>query len=547
MSPHSLIALLVAATAALPLVHAASPLNVSFPPTPSKDALWNVVEDNFIGVSYELSSFSTLWGETKSLQPNAMQNYMHNLKVRMANPLRIRIGGNGMDGSIYQSNLTIPIEHIDPDAYFNDIPVHFGPLLFDIMNGMSDKVGDMQFMVGLAMRDPDFSNGVEFGKAARDKLGDRLDVLMLGNEPDLYDGHEHRPGYNISDYIPEVGRFINELTDAGALVEGVPQVGGPTICCAWDLDDVLEAGLLDYPFKYFTVQRYPNHNCGGETDSNTNISAYLSHPNVGEYLGLRSGIGHAKEAGIPLILSEYNSVACGGSKISDTFAMSLWAADVGLKAAAMNYSAIYLHTREQGIKYNLFDPPSPETATESGWRTGSPYYGALFLSEVVAPEGSVIEDLNLNNSNSNTNATVSAFGIYDQRGKKRSKLALFNFARNGTQIFALPSGLSDTLEYRLLAAPSVEERTNITWAGQTVGDNGNLEGEQQTITMNCRNGCVLDIPGPGAALVVLGSQVLWTGNSTIAGIGGYLSGVGSSSPWLGLLAAIVAGISFMLA
>ncbi|TFK34275.1 hypothetical protein BDQ12DRAFT_689961 [Crucibulum laeve] len=65
--------------------------------------------------------------------------------------------------------------------------------------------------------------------------------------------------------------------------------------------------------------------------------------------------------------------------------------------------------------------------------------------------------------------------------------------------------------------------------------------------MNCRNGCVLDIPGPGAALVVLGSQVLWTDNSTIAGIGGYLSGVGSSRPWLGLLGAIVAGVSFMLA
>ena len=32
-----------------------------------------------------------------------MQNYMHNIAARMSKPLRIRIGGNGMDGYVASS------------------------------------------------------------------------------------------------------------------------------------------------------------------------------------------------------------------------------------------------------------------------------------------------------------------------------------------------------------------------------------------------------------------------------------------------------------
>lgn len=41
-------------------VSAGPPLNVTFPEKPPASSLANVVEDHFIGVSYELSSFDTL-------------------------------------------------------------------------------------------------------------------------------------------------------------------------------------------------------------------------------------------------------------------------------------------------------------------------------------------------------------------------------------------------------------------------------------------------------------------------------------------------------
>ncbi|KIM37311.1 glycoside hydrolase family 79 protein [Hebeloma cylindrosporum] len=507
------------------MVLAGPALNVTFPTQPPASALANIIDDHFIGISYELSSFDTLWGKSVDKQPTAMQNYMHNLVARMSKPLRVRIGGNGMDGSTYVPDLKDVIEHIDEDAYFNDIPVNFGPGFFDILNGMSNKVGPMQFTIGLSMRNGhDFSNVTKLGKAARDKLGSRLDSLFLGNEPDLYAGHGERDAYNISAYIPEIGHAIDALEDAGALQANEKLVGGPTICCSWDLHDILDAGLDQYPYKYYSLQRYPNHACSGQNEKNTNVTYYLTHANVEPYLGWQQqGMLQAQQLNVPVVMSEYNSVACGGSNISSTFAMSLWAVDVGLKAASMNYSAVFLHTREFEIQYNLFDPPSPLTSTEPGWRTGSPYYAALFLSEFTSPGGTVVVDLNLNNSITSPYATVAGYGIYSDSGTRREKLAFINFASE-PQVFILPRDFAQKVVYKFLVAPDVLERTNISWAGQTVGNNGDLEGDEQLIQMNCENGCRVTVPGPGAVLIALANEALYTGNSTIVGIGSYLSG-----------------------
>ncbi|KAF8955688.1 hypothetical protein BDZ97DRAFT_1856283 [Flammula alnicola] len=526
---------LLAASFAILLTRAGPALNITFPDQPPSGSFLNVIEDHFIGISYELSSFDTLWGMSTDEQPTAMQNYMHNLVARISKPFRIRIGGNGMDGSTYVPSLTSVIEYadVDEDASFNDIPVNFGPAFFDILNGMSDKAGDMQFFIGLSMRTPDnFTNVMMLAVAARKKLGSRLDAFLLGNEPDLYAGHGERDAYNISAYVPEIGLALSALEDADTIEEDERIVGGPSICCRWELDDILNAGLDRYPYKYYSLQQYPKRACSGGNIGNTNISYYLSHSNVESFLDWqKEGIIRAQELNVPVVLSEYNSVACGGTNISSTFAMSLWAIDVGLKAASMNYSAVFLHTREHGIQYNLFDPPSPEKSTEPGWRTGSTYYAAIFLSEVTYPSGSVIVDVNLNNSNTSPNATVAGYGIYDYSNTTRGKLALINFA-NAVQVFSLPSGLAQTVQYKVLTAPDVYERTNISWAGQTIGANGDLQGDECLVEMNCENGCQLMLPGPAAALVAIDSGVLFSGNSTIASIGSYLSGTTAITPFV---------------
>ena len=114
--------------------------------------------------------------------PNAMQNYLANIKARIKTPLRIRIGGNSMDDSVYVPDQSNMIRITNPDAYFNDVPVDFGPLLWEVMNSMSDRIGETQFIVGLSMQDPSNDNNlIEIAAAAEQQLGDRLDGILLGN------------------------------------------------------------------------------------------------------------------------------------------------------------------------------------------------------------------------------------------------------------------------------------------------------------------------------------------------------------------------------
>ncbi|KAF9556941.1 hypothetical protein CPC08DRAFT_710755, partial [Agrocybe pediades] len=460
----SLLCYLAPFTLILPSAFAAPEINITFPERPTAELLPHVVEDNFIGVSYELSSFDSLWGKTVKKQPAAMQNYMGNLAARMSKPLRIRLGGNGMDASRYVPSLKVPIEITD-DSNFQTIRTNFGPRLVDILDGMMQKVGKMQFYLALSTLFPDgFDDMVKFAAYAKEKLGDSVDAWMLGNEPDLYSSHGKRPGYGIEDYIPEIETYISKLKDANVIGDEL-MVAGSTTCCGWDVNDVLNAGLDKLPYKYYTIQQYPHNICKGPNNQNTNISHYLDHTRVDPYLtGQKVAIKHIEELGVPLILSEFNSVSCGGSNISNTFAMSLWVADVGLKAASMNFTAIFIHTREQGITYNLFDPPAPDRSLEPEWSTGSPYYGALFLSEVTSEGGNMIIDLNLNNSETNSHSKVAGYAIYDDAGAKRGKLALLNFGAE-EQVFSIPPGtVEDSVTVRLLLAPDVYERRNISWA-----------------------------------------------------------------------------------
>lgn len=164
----------------------------------------------------------------------------------------------------------------------------------------------------------------------------------------------------------------------------------------------------------------------------------------------------------------------------------MWAADAGLNFASANISAAYLHTREFNVSYNLFDPPDGKPITESGWHTGSPYYAALLLAETMSSNGSVVVDLNIEASVTPPSSTIAGYGIYDNGGTTRGKLVLFNYDNGQTQTFAIPANTTIAAGVRLLLAPDVAERNNISWAGQTIGLNG-VRGIRDTIIVSYTN------------------------------------------------------------
>lgn len=71
--------------------------------------------------------------------------------------------------------------------------------------------------------------------------------------------------------------------------------------------------------------------------------------------------------------------------------------------------------------------------------------------------------------------------------------------------------------YWTLTVPNMTKITNITWAGQTICQNGDLEEEQEMSTIDCKARCLINVPRLGTILIWLDSEAkLFMGNLTIA-------------------------------
>jgi len=219
-----------------------------------------------------------------------------------------------------------------------------------------------------------------------------------------------------------------------------------------------------------------------------------------------------------LIMTEFNSASCGGIPgISDTFAVgSLWTIDYALQLASVGYSAAYIHTREQGISYNLFDP-SP-----GSWTTNPPYYALLAVAEALqSKNGSKVVDLDIMGSKTDMNATVSGYAVYDAIDSSVQRFVLFNYDNaTSTSVppasFSLPSssfksGSSNAITVKYLTAVSMAETTNISWGGETlrgVGDGKLVKAAgswaASNVQIDCTKGCAVNVPAPGMAVVFAG-------------------------------------------
>lgn len=90
-----------------------------------------------------------------------------------------------MDSSTYDPDKTDTMLTITDSSYYNDEPVTFGPVFFEVLNEMADKVGEMQFLVGLSMQQAPENGGDDnallLANASEAMLGSRLDAMLLGN------------------------------------------------------------------------------------------------------------------------------------------------------------------------------------------------------------------------------------------------------------------------------------------------------------------------------------------------------------------------------
>lgn len=377
-------------------------------------------------------------------------------------------------------------------------------------------------------------------------LGSNIIGFQVGNEPDLYARHGHRPStYGPQDYFNEFQTVVNALIATDGLSDRDNLIGPSIASADWQPSDVWNTGFqtaFGQHLKVLTVERYvehretsrpsadsasryPNDNCaaiypalGTPKDPQTEFPAYLNHGNIQslttQYI---SSTQLAQSVGKPLHMFETNTASCGGFKgISNSFGAALWATDYGFQMAHTNFSEALLHVGGQNDYYNPFISPPTNQSGYHQWTVGPVFYASLILAEAFGKSGtSRIIDLAANDGN----AFTPAYAIW-QNGVL-SKLALFNYvsdssgASASTVTFSIgggqtgqPAGNPATVKVKYLLSDSTASR-NITWAGQTFGlyfeSDGRLKNDLHidTVTCNNDNTCTVSVPAPGFALVFI--------------------------------------------
>ncbi|KAG8995622.1 hypothetical protein FRB90_000137 [Tulasnella sp. 427] len=496
----------------------------------------NPVDGTLLGFSIELSVSAMLMGERPEVLRPEFLNYCALLEAR-GGGVTIRVGGNTQDKATLNvdgnpNNHTIE-KYAGTDLSTTGTPVvHFTLDLLKTMAQISTLVNAKWFFGIPFINVNADGNAALVLQYARSILGDNLLGLQMANEPDLYGPHLKKwSNYSITDFMNETNYMIQNLP----IQE--PILAGPSVCCDWTTQEVFDAGYLtqfkDY-LDYVDAMHYPDNNCASpKVDPHDRFANYLSHTQVQSLVSPYFTVAKTSiEAGKKFMMMETNTASCGGfAGISDAFASALWATDYAMQMAFGNFTYGLLHFGDQNVYYNPFTPPPTNMTSVRKWNTGAIFYGQLVAAEALGKSGNArVIDLYID-----SNAYHRAgYAIYENG--VASRLILINYVQPTTPgandfvaTFAVGGGQPGltpvtpaSVKVKYLLADSVNSKDNITWAGQTFGQqfmsDGRLQGDVNVTTIQCNTSdgtCNIPVPGPSIALVFLtDSSLVESGEDT---------------------------------
>lgn len=484
------------------------------------------IPGNFLGFSIEMSVVTQVIGLNSSFISVPFLNLMASLTSR-AGGVHIRIGGNTQDYAVYVPSIPDGsiIEKLNASAINNPTetpPVLYTADMFYLMGNVTNLV-KVQWYLGIPFNDTT-NLRLQIAEYGDQILGSNILGYQVGNEPDLYAAHGHRPStYGPEDYFGEFGVVINAV-NADNNIPTKNNLIGPNLSGSWTPEEVWDTGFItsySSSLGVLAVEHYPTDNClaiyggnGSPVDYQTEFATYLDH-NAGKNitsLYLNSS-NIAQAAGKPLMMFETNTASCGGFPgISNSFGAALWGLDYALQMAYSNFSGALFHVGGRDVFYNPFTPPPTNESDFRSWTIGPLFYSTLVAAEIFGTTGTArIVDLNANNGN----PTSPAYAIYENNAV--TKFAIFNYLDDPTgannnlvNITLSDNTVPSSVAVKYLTSPSVATIGNISWAGQGYGgvyeSDGLLQGEENIHQITCNQGanvCQIPVPAPGFALVFL--------------------------------------------
>jgi hypothetical protein len=250
----------------------------------------------------------------------------------------IRIGGDSQDQTAPSGTA--------PHPGVSDLPSGFWSRL-----GCLERETGVAVVVGLDLASGEPAWAATMAADARAVIPQSRLSFELGNEPDIYGSHV--PWWNgerlvdapmpFATYLARARAAAAQLGPASA-IEGPDFASGRWVKALPELARTLHLSVLDAHF-------YPLDAC--RTSAGASAAALLSRA-VQLKLDERVRVARdARAAGLPAVISEANSISCGGvAGVSDSPAAAVWAVRLVLEALRAGFESVRFHS--SGGAYDPF-------------------------------------------------------------------------------------------------------------------------------------------------------------------------------------------------
>ena len=469
------------------------------------------VPNAFLGLSTEYSTLPLVEKHT-ALYERVLENLFVRFEHR--DPLVLRIGGDSA-------------EHVR----FDKKKIHFPPWAFHFNQKVADDT--IRVMNGLRLRviidiNTISSNPREVSAWMKDfTTSPHLEIgtvvaFELGNEPDIYDKKAWQGGLlhatdqpalqprgvkpNLPDKITPTSFAKKFRTYALALHRAAPRVPlvAPALAKPTDNVEWIKT-LLRRPhpgLRVVSAHIYPYTACGPHTGSKyATIQKVLSeNATAGMARTARPSIVVAHKAGLPLRLTEINSVTCGGVQgVSNTFATALWAPDALFELMRAGVEGVHLHARVKSIN-------RPFSFNAQGLQTRPLLYGLILFTKML--KGAISARLVPVHVRTGRSLHLKLWAVRSNQSEIGPRSVLRVLAINkgrGAAVVHLHLPTSSPAYVQRLLARSASSTAGVTLGGQQLDHHAYWRGKLKVQVLRpSRNGSyVFRVRGESAAMVTV--------------------------------------------
>ncbi len=437
------------------------------------------VPRNFLGLSFELSNLAQIAGYADR---GDLVTLLRSLGTGV-----LRFGGGSADTRVAWTDEATP-----RPAWASSV---VGASDLRELDSLAAESGwHILLTVGLAHYEPDAA--AREAAAAKAALGEWLEGIELGNEPNAYAEHGLRPEpWTFVQYDAEVAAYRSAIEAAapGIPLAG-PDVSGSAAFESWGLGEA-----IDQRPALLTGHHYP---LSCEEVPAPTIARLLS-PQIRrkEEAALRRDTSISQASEIPFRLDETNSVSCGGvAGVSNTFAAALWAVGYIARAMGMGVAGINLHGNPANCDgYAPLCAPTSEELAAGALGAQPEWYALLLARELIGDRPLAT----VTSSPAHPNLEVTTF----LAGDGRLHFVIVDddppAARSVAVHLQVGRGFGDA-SILSLTAPSPAALSGVTLGGRAVSPNGSWSAPARLPRARNRDGVItLAIRPSSAALLTV--------------------------------------------